>query len=71
MHFGTDHFELLINIHLIAVKHCVLPVINIGGAKLNMCKVSHLDFFFLHKKKKNECLTSPPITSEVLKPLNP
>lgn len=52
MHFGTDHFELLINIHLLALKHCVSPAINIGGAKLNMCKVSHPDFFFLHKKKR-------------------
>lgn len=63
VHFGTDHFELLINIHLIAVKHCVSSAINIGGAKLNMCNVSHLDFF-----PKNEYLTFPPRTSEVLKP---
>lgn len=46
VHFGTDHFELLINIHLIAVKHCVSSAINIGGAKLNTCNVSH-DFFSL------------------------
>lgn len=49
VHFGTDHFELLINIHLIALKHCVSSAINIGGAKLNMCNVSHLDFFSLKR----------------------
>lgn len=44
--FGTDHSELLINIHLMAVKHCVSSAINISGVGLNACNLSHLDFFF-------------------------
>lgn len=45
--FGTDHSELLINIHLMAVKHCVSSAINISGVRLNACNLSHLDFFSL------------------------